>query len=52
MANIKSNEATTVDLKVIKELEALGWKVGDSLLFQSEYQLTQVQQLQYQRKSI
>ena len=34
-------------MKVIKELESLGWKVGDSLLYQPEYQLTEEQQHQY-----
>ncbi|MDP1760286.1 MAG: hypothetical protein Q8L01_02445 [Candidatus Woesebacteria bacterium] len=41
---MKINEATTTDLKVIKELEKLGWKVGDTLLYQPEYPLTQEQQ--------
>jgi type I site-specific restriction endonuclease len=41
------NEATTVDLKVIYELSALGWKVGDTLLYQQEYQLTPEQKAEF-----
>lgn len=46
-ASINDNEAQTVDLKVISALESIGWKVGDSLLYQPEYQLTEEQQQQY-----
>nr|WGD90589.1 DEAD/DEAH box helicase family protein [Bacillus subtilis] len=52
MANAYSNEATTVDLRVIKQLENLGWVVGDSLLYQPEYQLTEEQQREFNMKSI
>ncbi len=49
----KINEATNTDLKVIKELEKLGWKPGDTLLYQQEYTLTPEQQKIYEgRKSI
>src|SRR3989344_53712 len=49
----KINEATDTDLKVIKELEKLGWKPGDTLLYQQEYSLTPEQQKVFEnRKSI
>ena len=41
------NEATTVDLKVIYDLTANGWKVGDTLLYQQEYQLTPEQKTEF-----
>lgn len=44
---MKINEATSTDLKVIKELEKLGWKSGDTLLYQQEYQLTPEQQKEF-----
>ena len=44
------NEATSTDLKVIKELEKLGWKVGDTLLYQPEYPLTPAQQKEFKGK--
>lgn len=31
------NEATDTDLKVIERLHQLGWKPGDTLLYQQEY---------------
>ena len=40
----KINEATDTDLKIIEELKKLGWKVGDTLLYQQEYTLTPEQQ--------
>lgn len=47
------NEATDTDLKIIEELKRLGWKVGDTLLYQQEYALTPEQQKQFEgRKSI
>ncbi len=47
------NEATDTDLKIIEELKKLGWKVGDTLLYQQEYTLTPEQQKQFEgRKSI
>jgi len=51
------NEAQDVDLKVIRELEKIGWKVGDSLLYQKEFKLTEEQQIVFaidgkKRKSI
>jgi len=42
MANI--NEATDTDLKIIEDLKKLGWKVGDTLLYQKKYSLTPEQQ--------
>ena len=40
----KINEATDTDLKVIENLNKLGWKRGDTLLYQQEYKLTPEQQ--------
>ncbi len=31
------NEATDTDLKIIGKLTELGWKPGDTLLYQQEY---------------
>ena len=36
----KINEATDTDLKIIEELTKIGWKRGDTLLYQQEYALT------------
>lgn len=36
----KVNEATDTDLKVIGDLQKLGWKPGDTLLYQQEFTLT------------
>lgn len=47
---MKINEATSTDLKIIKELEKLGWKVGDTLLYQAEYQLSSEQQKEFEGK--
>mgnify|MGYP001349792384 FL=1 len=41
------NEATATDLKVINELQKLGWKVGDTLLYQPQYKLTEEQQKEF-----
>lgn len=38
------NEATSTDIKVINLLQSLGWKAGDTLLYQQEYKLTPEQQ--------
>lgn len=46
----KINEATDTDLKIIDELKKLGWKVGDTLLYQQEYTLTPEQQKQFEGK--
>ena len=43
----KINEATSTDLKVIKKLEEVGWKVEDTLLYQQEYTLHPEQQVQF-----
>lgn len=34
------NEATDTDLKVIERLQQLGWKRGDTFLYQREYALS------------
>lgn len=48
-----SNEATSVDLKVINQLQNQhGWKPDDTLFYQPEYQLTPAQQQEYGVKSI
>lgn len=44
---MKINEATSTDLKVINELQKVGWKPEDTLLYQQEYQLTAEQQLEF-----
>ncbi|MFH1030104.1 MAG: DEAD/DEAH box helicase family protein [bacterium] len=47
------NEATDTDLKIIDDLKKLGWKAGDTLLYQQEYTLTPEQKKQFEgRKSI
>jgi type I site-specific restriction endonuclease len=46
----KINEATDADLKIIEDLKKLGWKVGDTLLYQQEYALTPEQQKQFEGK--
>lgn len=46
----KINEATDTDLKIIEDLKKLGWKVGDTLLYQQEYALTPEQQKQFEGK--
>jgi type I site-specific restriction endonuclease len=47
------NEATDTDLKVIETLQSIGWKRGDTLLYQPEYRLLLEQQQQFEgRKSI
>lgn len=44
---INDNEAQNVDIPVIKALEAVGWTLGDTLLYQPEYKLTEAQQKEY-----
>lgn len=46
----KINEATDADLKIIDELKKIGWKVGDTLLYQQEYTLTPEQQRLFEGK--
>jgi len=46
----KINEATDTDLKIIEELYKLGWKRGDTLLYQQEYNLTAEQQKMFKGK--
>ncbi|NUO09748.1 MAG: DEAD/DEAH box helicase family protein [Candidatus Brocadia sp.] len=46
----KINEATDTDLKVIERLQQLGWKPGDTLLYQQEYSLTPEQQKVFEGK--
>lgn len=41
------NEATDTDLKVIEELTKLGWKRGDTLLYQQEYALNPEHQITF-----
>ncbi|MDP2683342.1 MAG: hypothetical protein Q8P28_11215 [Deltaproteobacteria bacterium] len=36
----KINEAADIDFKVIERLQQLGWKRGDTLLYQQEYTLS------------
>lgn len=49
----KINEATDTDLKIIEELSKLGWKRGDTLLYQQEYALTAEQQKLFEgRKTV
>lgn len=47
MPDINANEATATDLRVIEDLKKLGWKVGDTLLYQPQYPLTQEQQKEF-----
>lgn len=47
MPSINDSEAQSVDIPAIKELEGIGWKLGDTLLSQPEYQLTAEQQKEY-----
>src|SRR3989338_4619397 len=46
----KINEATDTDLKIIEDLKKIGWKVGDTLLYQQEYALTPEQQKLFEGK--
>jgi len=41
------NEATTTDLNIINELQKLGWRPGDTLLYQMQYRLTEDQQKEF-----
>jgi len=41
------NEATSTDLIVINKLQKLGWKPGDTLLYQPQYKLTEEQQKEF-----
>ena len=45
--DINANEATATDLRVIEDLKKLGWKVGDTLLYQPQYPLTPEQQKEF-----
>ena len=47
MSDINANEATATDLRVIEDLKKLGWKVGDTLLYQPQYSLTPEQQKEF-----
>jgi len=44
---INANEATATDLRVIEDLKKLGWKVGDTLIYQPQYPLTPEQQREF-----
>ena len=46
-ADINANEATATDLRVIEDLKKLGWKVGDTLLYQPQYPLNPEQQKEF-----
>jgi superfamily II DNA or RNA helicase len=41
------NEATSTDIRIINMLQAMGWRAGDTLLYQQEYKLTAEQQKQF-----
>lgn len=45
-----NNEATDTDLKVIERLQQLGWKRGDTLLYQQDYALNPEQQKMFDGK--
>ncbi len=47
MPDINANEATATDLRVIEDLKKLGWKVGDTLLYQPQYPLNPEQQKEF-----
>ena len=51
-AGINDNEAQSVDLTVLDRLKEVGWKVGDSLLYQPSYELTEEQKIEYDREAI
>ena len=52
-SSINENEASAVDLRVYKELEALGWTLHDTMLYQPSYALNSEQQKEFPgRKSI
>ena len=44
------NEATDTDLKVIEALQKIGWKRGDTLLYQYEEKLSPEQQIRFEGK--
>ncbi len=44
---IFDNEASTVDLKVFEALKSLDWRLGDTLLYQPNYALTEEEQRDY-----
>ena len=44
---IFDNEASAVDLRVYEALKALGWRLGDTLLYQPSYALTEDEQRDY-----
>lgn len=46
----KINEATDTDLKVLEKLRQVGWKPGDTLLYQQEFALTSQQQKVFEGK--
>lgn len=47
MPDINANEATATDLRVIEDLKKLGWKVGDTLLYQPQYPLSPEQKKEF-----
>ncbi|EEK91921.1 DEAD/DEAH box helicase family protein [Bacillus cereus] len=52
MGDIYGNEATSVDLKIIDSLKAVGWVVGDSLLYRPRYTLTEEQKNEFGKSFI
>lgn len=52
MNGINDNEATSTDLRVIEDLQKLGWKRGDTLLYQPQYALSPEDQAEFSRKAI
>ncbi|WP_177565184.1 DEAD/DEAH box helicase family protein [uncultured Phascolarctobacterium sp.] len=52
MANINGNEASVVDIKVIKQLEQLGFVLNDTLLYQHSYSIPEHLQSEIGKKFI
>ena len=52
MANINGNEASVVDIKVIKQLETLGFVLNDTLLYQHSYSVPEHLQQEIGKKHI
>lgn len=52
MADINGNEASVVDIKVIKQLETLGFRLNDTLLYQHSYSIPPHLQVEIGKKYI
>lgn len=52
MANINGNEASVIDIKVIKQLESLGFVLNDTLLYQHSYSVPEHLQQEIGKKHI